>query len=70
MQRRNRLLKKYAATIKQLNDDPANRIKQHYFDFAGWIKLGHGTHNMPSLLVDLVSIRVKSVDFSVDTASC
>lgn len=25
---------------------------------AGWIKLGHGTNNMPSLLVDLVSIRV------------
>ncbi len=25
---------------------------------AGWIRLGHGTNNMPSLLVDLVSIRV------------
>jgi len=25
---------------------------------AGWIKLGHGTNNMPSLLVDLVAIRV------------
>lgn len=25
---------------------------------AGWIRLGHGTANVPSLLVDLVSIRV------------
>ena len=25
---------------------------------AGWIRLGHGTSNVPSLLVDLVSIRV------------
>ncbi len=43
-----------ALTIQSITGGSPAAVEQ----LAGWIRLGHGTSNVPSLLVDLVSIRI------------